>query len=547
MKTKIQYTLAAFLLLPAALTAQTQNPDTTLNRTVVVEQEYAPHLRDASKVNVLPRVDEPQVTPRQVEYDIALSPAAQIPADTMQAFAADEVSEQATPGYVRAGYGNYNNLDVYANYLFRLSSADRLGLTFSMNGMDGKLDWGDDAPKWNAFDYRTRAAVDYTHRFGRLDLNVAGHFGLRNFNLLPDSYAGKQKFTSGDVHVGVASTAADLPVQYRAETNLMLYQRQHGPDYDDAQEVLARTKADVWGIISEGQSVGLALQMDNAVYSKNDFDNYTALSLTPYYQYENDRWDIRAGVHVDPAFGFTNELCVSPDVRVQYAFPANAVLYLQATGGRLLNDFRRLESVSPYAEPAGQLAATYEQVNAALGVKWGTAWGYWMHLFGGYQNLQDELFFTGGGSGLPSDMGKYELTPFLQDIQNLNAGLEISYNHRDVFALTASALYRHWFNQYRADVAPDMRPAFVAHVRADIRPVSPLELSVGFRFASEVKDTGMSLKEYTNLYLKGSYEVFRGIAIYVQADNLLNMKNLPYYWGYPVKGANFLGGVSFRF
>ena len=57
----------------------------------------------------------------------------------------------------------------------------------------------------------------------------------------------------------------------------------------------------------------------------------------------------------------------------------------------------------------------------------------------------------------------------------------------------------------------------------------------------------MSLKEYTNLYLKGSYEVFRGIAIYVQADNLLNMKNLPYYWGYPVKGANFLGGVSFRF
>ena len=66
MKTKIQYTLAAFLLLPAALTAQTQNPDTTLNRTVVVEQEYAPHLRDAAKVNVLPRVDEPQVTPRQV-------------------------------------------------------------------------------------------------------------------------------------------------------------------------------------------------------------------------------------------------------------------------------------------------------------------------------------------------------------------------------------------------------------------------------------------------------------------------------------------------
>ncbi len=544
MKTKIQYTLAAFLLLPAALTAQTQNPDTTLNRTVVVEQEYAPHLRDASKVNVLPRVDEPQVTPRQVEYDIALSPAAQIPADTMQAFAADEVPEQATPGYVRAGYGNYNNLDVYANYLFRLSSADRLGLTFSMDGMDGKLDWGDDAPKWNAFDHRTRAAVDYTHRFGRLDLNVAGHFGLRNFNLLPDSYAGKQKFTSGDVHLGVASTAADLPVQYRAETNLMLYQRQHGPDYDDAQEVLARTKADVWGIISEGQSVGLALQMDNAVYSKNDFDNYTALSLTPYYQYKNDRWDIRAGVHVDPAFGFTNELCVSPDVRVQYAFPANAVLYLQATGGRLLNDFRRLESVSPYAEPAGQLAATYEQVNAALGVKWGTAWGYWMHLFGGYQNLQDDVFYC----DLPVGTSAYALGLGTWDTDNFYFGAELSYDYRDIFRLSAQSIYRSW----DTDVAGKemgvlaFKPAVTFDFKLDIHPVRPLRVHVGYRKVTRTEVEGERINPIDNLYAGATYDLFPGIGVYARLDNLLN-KTYQYDWFRPTEGFNLVGGVTFRF
>ena len=36
--------------------AQTQPQDTTMNRTVVVEQEYNPDIMDASKVNVLPRV-----------------------------------------------------------------------------------------------------------------------------------------------------------------------------------------------------------------------------------------------------------------------------------------------------------------------------------------------------------------------------------------------------------------------------------------------------------------------------------------------------------
>ena len=33
-----------------------------MNRTVVVEQEYNPDIMDASKVNVLPKVEEPTVS-----------------------------------------------------------------------------------------------------------------------------------------------------------------------------------------------------------------------------------------------------------------------------------------------------------------------------------------------------------------------------------------------------------------------------------------------------------------------------------------------------
>lgn len=49
--------------------------------------------------------------------------------------------------------------------------------------MDGTLDMPfGDTRKWNAFYYRTRANVDYVHQFAKLDLNVAGNFGLSNFN-----------------------------------------------------------------------------------------------------------------------------------------------------------------------------------------------------------------------------------------------------------------------------------------------------------------------------------------------------------------------------
>ena len=58
-------TLAA--LMPFELQAQTTQPkDTTMNRTVVVEQEYNPDIMDASTVNVLPKVEEPTFSKKEV-------------------------------------------------------------------------------------------------------------------------------------------------------------------------------------------------------------------------------------------------------------------------------------------------------------------------------------------------------------------------------------------------------------------------------------------------------------------------------------------------
>ena len=47
-----------------------------LNRTVVVENEYNPTVMDASKINVLPRVEEPAVVKKGIEYATALRPVA---------------------------------------------------------------------------------------------------------------------------------------------------------------------------------------------------------------------------------------------------------------------------------------------------------------------------------------------------------------------------------------------------------------------------------------------------------------------------------------
>ena len=387
---KMQYILSGITLmtLPLGIHAQQQAKDSTVNRTVVVEQEYTPDILDASKINVLPKVEPPTANKRAVEYDATLMPANTIPATVMQAYTGKETQAKAQPGYIRLGYGNYGNLDARAGYLFTLSNNDRINLNFHMNGMDGKLELPDNSGKWNSYYYRTHANIGYLHRFKKVDLDIAGNFGLSNFNFLPDAVADKQKFTSGDIHFGVKSTDAELPLQFSAETNLMLYERQYDFGSPDNQENIIRTKALVAGGISDEQTVGIGFAMDNVLYKNNNFENYTSLNLTPHYRLENDDWKIRIGAQVDMAFGYGKKFRAAPDVTVEYNFSDSYILYAQAKGGRHQNDFRRLEAFCPYGLVTSQPDATYEQVNTALGFKASPVAGLWLNLYGGYQNLR---------------------------------------------------------------------------------------------------------------------------------------------------------------
>ena len=522
--------------------AQEQAKDTTVNRTVVVEQEYAPDIADAPKINVVPQVTPPTVSKKAVEYDATLKPATQIPATTMQAYTGQETQPKATPGYVRLGYGNYGNLDAQANYLFSLSPRDRLNLNFGMEGMNGSFDLPAESGEWDAFYYRTRAAIDYLHNFSKVDLNVAGRFGLSNFNLLPALPGNKQKFTSGDFHVGVRSTDDEMPFRFSAETNLLLYQRQHDLPHNDLQETLIRTKAEVTGDISDEQSISIALAMDNALYQHTDFENYTSLDMNPYYLLQNDDWMLRLGAHVDLAFGFGKTFRAAPDVYAQYNFADSYLLYAQAKGGKLQNDFRRLETICPYGKLTGQTDATYEQLNAALGLKASPVTGLWMNIYGGYQNLKNDLVQGFDGQGL---------LLYGQNTSNFYFGAEVSYSYKEIFAIAASGTYRNWdtkkdeANPY-ADAALRFKPALEADLHADIRPISPLLFKLGYQHIARQKTEGTTVDAVSNLYARLEYKLFKGISIYARANNLLNQK-YQYYWGYPAEGINFVGGVSFCF
>ena len=544
---QMTYILGGALLMTLALPAQAQKQvnDTTVNRTVVVEQEYNPDIMDATKVNVLPRVEEPAVSKKEVKYDATLMPARNVPAPVMQAFSGKEAREKANPGYARLGYGINGNLDAVADYQFATSENGRLHIGFGMDGADAKLDMGEGVEKWRSFYYRTRAVVDYRHLFRNLELDLAGNFGLSNFNLMPFLSDSKQKFTSGSFHAGIRNKNSELPLDYRIETNLLLYQRQHDPAADGLQETLIRTLGEVGGAISDEQSVNIAFAMDNAFYQKGGFKNVTSIGLNPYYLIDGEDWMLRLGAHVDMAFGFGKQFRAAPDIRAEYTFADSYVLYAQATGGKLQNDFRRLESYTPYSQLGQQLDATYEQLNAALGFKASPTDGLWFNLYGGYQNLRNDVF-----SLWYSTLTEEELLLTQQHTSNVYAGAEIRYSYKDLFGITASGVYRNWDTSgdsaYGKLEVLAFKPAFEAGLQADVNPIPSVRLSLGYNYVSRTKVDGVQADPVSNLYLHGSYELFKDILLYARLNNLLN-QDYQYYEGCPAQGFSLMGGVAFRF
>ncbi|WP_203558654.1 TonB-dependent receptor [Bacteroides sp. 51] len=538
----------------SSLQAQSHKKDTTMNRTVVVEQQYNPDIMDAQKVNVLPTVNELTTTPGEVEYDRNVAPATVLPGTAMAAYAGEERQNLAKQGYVRVGYGNIGNLDLEGNYLFNLTAKDKLNLSLGVQGMDGKVYYPSESEKWDSRFYRTKAGIDYIHQFNTVDFNVAGNFGLSNFNFMPYFLMDHQRFTTGDVRFGVKSTDQSLPMHFNLETGLYLYSRAHNvfaPGQDDSvNETSVRTKGDFTGDIADSQQIGVAFEMNNLFYNNDEFENYTTLLLKPYYEFkEEDVWKLHLGVNVDLAFGHGKKFRVSPDVKAEYTISEGYVLYANATGGRMLNDFRRLEQFNPYGELLWQNTDSYEQLNASLGFKMSPATGFWLNVFGGYQVVKDDLYNSVEAVVVdPMSYYLYSISFPQEETKNFFVGLQANYNYKDIFNFMAKTQYHNWDSD--AEYALEYKPEFRFDLQVGVRPVSALGINLGYEFIKrhtmEVDGGNYRVGNISNLNLGATYDLFDGISLYARASNLLNRK-APYYLNSPIPGINFLGGVIFSF
>ena len=185
---KIVVMIGMGILSLSALHAQ---QDSTLNRTVVVENEYNPTVMDASKINVMPKMNEPKATKKNIDYATSLRPVSAWDYQVMSPVVRDWQTGGAYRGYLHAGYGNNGNVDLGVGYLWNISEKDRLNISASLDGWNGELkgwhrlfmDWS--AKEWTSRLYNTKVEVDYKHSFKQMDLYLGGNFRSQVITYMP--------------------------------------------------------------------------------------------------------------------------------------------------------------------------------------------------------------------------------------------------------------------------------------------------------------------------------------------------------------------------
>ena len=536
---------AAMLAFTTQTRAQTQPKDSTLNRTVVVENEYNPQLMDADKINLLPAVEEPKATKKDIEYARTTQPFARFQYRPMPSYAAKPLQPDSPRSYLNLGYGNNGNVTGELNYLFRLSAADHLNVNAAFDGFNFRPDNDDtDYRGWKSRFYQSRIAADYAHRFRSTELGAQAVWGTQTFDYLDYYDTNKQRNALGRFQLHVRSTRPGDAWQYALTAGVHHFGRGYLYGADESNSA---TNLYARGGLSyapdERNRMGLDFSVSQATYSLDGMESNGLVSLTPFYRLTTDAMRLRLGIRVDLSTGHDSGVAIAPDVTAEFPFADRYVFYASATGGTLLTDYFRFNSLTPYwggYRPDERLDNTHVQLDAVAGFKADLGSGAWLNFYGGFEMRKNELGFFPYVDGDATPLSH----SFVQGKgNNVKVGIEGSYAYKDLLDVSLDVNYRKWSTDDGLDVLLYDKPALSLRADVGIKPIPRLGIHVGYEHRTFSKGDRDAVSD---LYARADYRCFDFLSLWVKGANLTNAQ-YQYDLGYPAQGIHFLVGTSFRF
>lgn len=532
-----------------SLTAHAQ-----MNNVVEVENTYAPVVRDAEKINVLPPVKPAESQHYAVEYDTSLRPTTQYVVTPMEPAKSDASDEGSPRRFIRLAGGMAGQLDLRGAYGLRLSSTDLLDFDVSLRGYSARVqDAWSPADKLPMRHYTTRGAVGYQHYFAPLTrLAVNGDIESQVMNGQHNTLfsAGAQLSSFQFENFRLGGSVGYEYFRQKYNRNAFLSTR----DNRESHFVGAVNAAYE---LDEEQRVGLDLQADFFTYAYSTFKTSHTFDLHPYYQLSAEDFQLTLGARLDFFTGVERKFRVAPDVTLRYHADDALTLFGQAGGGTVANSYRRFAQLMPYwiyapffqgKNDTPQLSHQFDYIRSAAGLEWNVATGLFARLYGGFNKSTGRTELLAGNSLVQANGWQWY------------GHLDLRYDYKDMFRWTLNGQYNIWHSTYGSGSdahheAVAWRPIIDVNTEATLRPLRGLNLTADYTLQTFSLHEGLPYHRPVTSRLGAmvSYYIPLGGALrtsvltaYVRADNLLN-RDYDLYPCVRTPGTHVMGGFNFTF
>lgn len=583
----------AFLGMAAAAGAQEDvSKDKNLNREMTLEREYDPSVQDASKVNTLPEIKEPEV--RKIPIDYATYTVAAEPEKEIGLLPSGNIMTQMNynkrRGYFNFGGGTYLNLNGDLGYHILSTEADQLNFWFSHRSTNGNVKYIDTDRKVKAKLNDNLGGLDFRHQFDRSVLKLGAKYGYSAFNYyglplaydlgsngpatLPEQLPGDRETNQGSqtirAYVGIESNES-ASVGYLLDVAYRNFSYKYGwsPAEDGPTEQAICANFDLNSAFNGNMRIGLGGNVNYFAYDqpgfewvdlmKMPFENHADITLSPYYKVEGENWHIQLGANVMFYTGDEHKFMASPDVAMDFVVADKTVLYLLAGGKLYSNSLYDMARLNRYVDPAQGVTPSRNWVDARLGLKCGAAPGFWFDVFGGFKKTSDDVFFV--PSFYSREDGFANMSHVLGHINSdhLFIGLNLKYSYQQFLDLALKGVYNHWKLKNDGTVdAPSTvddweaygKPKMEVTASVTVKPIEPLALMLDYYLATDrytlLEATNVKMKNINELNLTGSYTFNETFGVYAKLNNILGQKYEVIY-GYPLQNFSAMVGVNLNF
>lgn len=583
MKIKI-LTLLLIVSATVIVTAQNVTTDSVINRSVTVERDFQPVIKDAGKIIAMPKEIEPEIekskpayadftTPVKVKYTVkALDPEILV-----------HQPHDAKNGFLRLGIGyplntlgdfmypllkNKNNrLDFSLNHLGAFSDFKHSKTTASLQydhifdnfsifaGVKGSHDFFNYYGRWFGND-TTFILADAAQKFPNAIYNSPDNSEISLYNL--SGMAMDETHWRLKTHVGAKSLPQSYGVKYLFDVEYNIFK--------SVKEVMNENQIALNGIFEvpfDDNFLGMNLNINNISYDINSNlsfpKTYSVLKFNPYYKITGDVGYLKLGVKTGISSNFGQTFTPSPDVEVQWnAIREYLALYGGITGDLQINTMNKMYDENRYLSSPIRINDTYTPIDAFAGIKFKPAYNFLIDIFGNYKIIDNQYFFVNreykiyqAVTGLPNKLSNIFQNRF--DIMYANTiqktvGMRADYHYKNVFNLYLKGAYNVWDvnDQQYAWQLPnwDVNFGSSANITHELNVSTQIFFQNG-RYA-KLGTNAVKMTPTLDLNLGASYTYSNWLSFFAKANNLLN-RHYDYYYGYEVQGINAMIGAAISF